>query len=215
MVDRLAVFKALGDSTRYAVYAEVARGTAPVSTAEVAQVVDLHPNTVRAHLERLRDVGLVDMSVDAHGAVGRPQHRWALSAAAPSLGLEPSGFRLLAHLLAEAVAKADLSGEELRKVGQGQDLRSKGEPTPAGLRSVVEREADLGFDPVVTEEEELAIVAFVRCPFRELAAAFPDVICELHRGITERIADDARVRMCRFETLVDENPCRVELSLTP
>jgi hypothetical protein len=36
-VDRLPVFKALGDNTRYAIYLELARSAVPLSTAEVAE----------------------------------------------------------------------------------------------------------------------------------------------------------------------------------
>jgi hypothetical protein len=64
-------------------------------------------------------------------------------------------------------------------------------------------------------------VAFARCPFRELATAFPDVVCQLHRGLTEGLllgsgaggAGGPDVRVRSFGTLVDEDPCRVELAL--
>ncbi len=94
------MFKALGDNTRYAIYLELARSAVPLSTMEVAESLDLHPNTVRPHLERMREVGLLEVEVDSQGTVGRPHHRWSLAAEAPSLGLEPSAFRLLAGLLA-------------------------------------------------------------------------------------------------------------------
>jgi predicted ArsR family transcriptional regulator len=224
----MSVFKALGDRTRYGVYAQVAAAGDRVPTAEIADRLGIHPNTVRAHLECLREAGLVEMSADAHGAVGRPQHCWSVTAAAPSLGLEPSGFRLLAHLLAEAVAGAGVADGDLRAVAReggnsGGPGRSVGDPGHGGgLDAVVDGEARLGFDPVVTDDGEdgrkagrESTVAFVRCPFRELATAFPDVICELHRGLTEGMAADARMRVCAFDTLVDENPCRVQLSAVP
>ena len=56
---RLAVLKALGDNTRYAIYLELARSPVPLTTADVAESLDLHPNTVRPHLERMREVGLL------------------------------------------------------------------------------------------------------------------------------------------------------------
>ena len=235
-VDRHSVFKALGDSTRYAVYEAVAEAPAEVTTAEVAVKVDVHPNTVRAHLDRLREVGLVQMSIDAHGAVGRPQHRWTVSASAPSLGLEPSGFRLLSHLLAEAVASsaaspvpssaasptaspvASSAADPLRLRTLGHDAVNSGRVPAAQRRhgpkysALVEREADLGFDPVAEEEGNNTTVAFLRCPFRELATAFPDVVCSLHRGLTEGLAEQAGLEVCNFETLVDPHPCRVEVT---
>ena len=58
-VPRLDVFKALGDNTRYAIYLELARSPRPLSTSEISEALSLHPNTIRPHLERMRDVGLV------------------------------------------------------------------------------------------------------------------------------------------------------------
>src|SRR5438128_1528843 len=93
---RLDLLKALGDNTRYAIYLELARSPLPLATADIADTLGLHVNTVRPHLERMRDVGLLDVSTDARGGVGRPQHRYALSREAPSLGLEPSPFPTMA-----------------------------------------------------------------------------------------------------------------------
>ncbi len=71
----LDLLKALGDNTRYAIYLELARSPLPLATAEVAEALDLHVNTVRPHLERMRDVGLLQVDTEARGTVGRPQHR--------------------------------------------------------------------------------------------------------------------------------------------
>src|SRR5205085_12366307 len=111
-MQRLALLKALGDNTRYAIYLEIARSPSPRSTSEIAESLGLHPNTVRPHLERMRDVGLLEVEVDARGSVGRPQHRYSLAADAPSLGLEPAAFPLLARLLAAAAAGAGVAGED-------------------------------------------------------------------------------------------------------
>ena len=83
---RLDVFKALGDNTRYAIYLELARSAQPLATAEIALTLGLHINTVRPHLERMRDAGLLEVEVEAQGGVGRPQHRYTVAADAPSLG---------------------------------------------------------------------------------------------------------------------------------
>ena len=69
---RLAVLKALGDNTRYAIYLELARSPRPLATAEIAESLDLHPNTVRPHLERMRDVGLLAVETDARGGGPTP-----------------------------------------------------------------------------------------------------------------------------------------------
>jgi len=230
-VERLPVFKALGDNTRYAIYLELARSAVALSTADIADALDLHPNTVRPHLERMRDVGLLDVDADRQGLVGRPQHRYSLAPESPSLGLEPSSFRLLARLAADVAARAGLSGDEVAEVGRdhGRALASAAAPVPDQAddverppgpgrrgRACVElleaHLAELGFDPATAAEGSAVTVAFTRCPFRELAEAFPEIVCHLHRGIVEGLVEvGGGAQVSRFGTLADRNPCQVEL----
>lgn len=218
VVDRLPVFKALGDNTRYAIYLELARAGTPLSTTEIADSLDLHPNTVRPHLERMREVGLLDVDADSRGTVGRPQHRWSLAPDAPSLGLEPSGLRLLARLLAGVAATTGIDPQRVADAGRAQGRLAGAERAAAGtqscLEALVDELADLGFDPAVGEDGLVTTVAFARCPFRELAEAFPAVVCHLHRGIVEGIVlgvPNAEVAVGAFATLEDRDPCHVDL----
>src|SRR3954469_9929107 len=119
-MDRLPVFKALGDNTRYAIYLELARASRPLSTADIADALELHPNTVRPHLDRMREVGLLEVDADSRGTVGRPQHRYSLTPDAPSLGLEPSAFRMIAGLLAGVVSSTGADPELVASVGREQ-----------------------------------------------------------------------------------------------
>jgi predicted ArsR family transcriptional regulator len=215
-MERLPVFKALGDNTRYAIYLEVARAESPVSTSEIADALDLHANTVRPHLERMRDAGLLVVETGGTGQVGRPQHRWTLAPDAPSLGLEPSAFRLLARLIAGVVAQAGVGTDEIaaigREYGSALPAAPKRASYPTCVRAVEAAMGELGFDPVVGEDGDVATVMFTRCPFRELAEAFPEVVCPLHRGLVEGVAEavgGGRVR--RFGTLADRDPCQADL----
>lgn len=238
-MDRLQVFKALGDNTRYAVYLELARSTVPLSTSDVAEVLGLHPNTVRPHLERMRDVGLLDVEIDSRGSVGRPQHRYWVADDAPTLGLEPSSFRLLATLLAGVAAAHQPNPDEVAGVGRQRGrlaaaerededpvagaTRTPDSPTgPAGgsrtpasacVRGLVAELAELGFDPVTSDDAGTTTVAFTRCPFIELATVFPDLVCHLHRGIVEGfVAQVGGVQVAHFATIADRDPCRVDLT---
>lgn len=135
-MERLALLKTLGDNTRYAIYLEIARAASPLSTADIAETLGLHQNTVRPHLERMREVGLLEVEIDARGAVGRPQHRYCLAADAPSLGLEPPAFPALASMLAGVAASAGPAREEIVEAGRIQGRRDglaerRRESTPA------------------------------------------------------------------------------------
>jgi predicted ArsR family transcriptional regulator len=211
-MERLPVFKALGDNTRYAIYLELARAAAPLSTGEIAETLDLHPNTVRPHLERMRDAGLLEVETGRQGQVGRPQHRYSLAPDAPSLGLEPSAFRLLARLVAGVAARAALPDDEVAEVGRAYGRTLAPRPSSSCLAVLEEQLAELGFDPATVEDGEAVTVAFTRCPFRELAESFPDVVCHLHRGLVEGVVEAAGgARIRRFATLADRDPCQVDL----
>ena len=212
------MFKALGDNTRYAIYLELARAATSLSTTEVADSLALHPNTVRPHLERMREVGLLELDADSRGTVGRPQHRWRLAADAPSLGLEPSGFRLLARLLAGVAVAAGPDPENVAEAGRVQGRRAGALRAASGtqscLEALVDELADLGFDPAVGEDGNVTTVGFASCPFREIAEEFPALVCHLHRGIVEGIVagvPNAEVTVGAFATLEDRDPCHVEL----
>ena len=75
-LEPLDVYKALGDETRYELFSILLESAVPLSTAELATRLSLHPNTVRPHLERMRQVGLVELEVCGSGSVGRPSHRY-------------------------------------------------------------------------------------------------------------------------------------------
>ena len=216
-VPRLAVLKALGDNTRYAIYLELARSTRPLATADIAETLGLHPNTVRPHLERMREVGLLEVATEERSGVGRPQHLYSLAPDAPSLGLEPPAFPRLARLLLELAALAGVSSGDATEVGRSQgraDAAAHGRAASC-LEALVAELDGLGFDPTVTGDDDgdCAVVGFAHCPFRALAEQRPDLVCGLHRGMVEGFVDamgDAEVD--DFHTLVHREPCQVVLT---
>ncbi|MFP5327118.1 MAG: helix-turn-helix transcriptional regulator [Acidimicrobiia bacterium] len=213
----LEVFKALGDNTRYAIYLELARSPVPRSTGEIADTLGLHPNTVRPHLDRMRDVGLLQVTVEGRGNVGRPQHRYSLAADAPSLGLEPSAFRLLAAMLVDVAAIAELPPAMVATAAQpagAAAAEERGAGPKSCLAALTAELAALGFDPAVGEDANVATVAFTHCPFRDLAEMHPEVVCNLHRGLVEGfVARAGGATVTDFATLEDRDPCRVDLAL--
>jgi predicted ArsR family transcriptional regulator len=212
---RLAVLKALGDNTRYAIYLELVRSAAPRSTSEIADTLGLHPNTVRPHLERMRDVGLLDVEIDNRGSVGRPQHLYCLAADAPTLGLEPPAFPMLARLLARVAAQAGVEPDDAAgaAVEDGRVMASRA-PRPGCIEALTGALNELGFDPAVATEGDLVTIAFTHCPYRELAEAHPELVCHLHRGLIEGFVEEiGGASVERFGTLADREPCQVELSV--
>ena len=215
---RLELLKALGDNTRYAIYLELARAPMPLATAEIAESLALHPNTVRPHLERMRDVGLLEVTTDAQGAVGRPQHRYSLAPDAPSLGFEPPAFPVLARMLLRLAAGAALPAADAVEAGRDQGAVAASHPDRVGTcaEALTAELSVLGFDPAELTDDTVTTIAFTRCPFRELAEANPELVCGLHRGLVEGFVDargDAIV--VDFHDLADRTPCQVEIAAVP
>src|SRR6187431_2345803 len=179
---QLDLLKALGDNSRYAIYLELARSAKPLTTADIAESLGLHANTVRPHLERMRDIGLLDVAVGGRGDVGRPQHRYSIAADAPSLGLEPPTMPMLARMVLHMAQRLNASADDAMAVGEteGASRAARYRLSPSTLEALVSDLDRLGFDPVVTDvmdDDDAAVVAFANCPFADLAAEHPELVC--------------------------------------
>jgi predicted ArsR family transcriptional regulator len=227
-MDALTVHKVLGDDTRYGIYRELAQATSALSAQDIAERLDLHPNTVRPHLERMRDAEIVVVEALHRGTPGRPQHLYSLAPGAPGIhGFEPPSHTLLAGMLAAVAEHVGADRHDAaaigRSVGRAAVARNAERAAIEGLPRARDEgclahlvgELDrLGFDPSTERHDDLAHVAFLRCPFRELAEAYPELVCNLHRGITEGLVESAGGGMVEeFRTLYDRDHCSVVVSL--
>jgi predicted ArsR family transcriptional regulator len=215
----LAVLKALGDETRYAMYRELATATSPLSAQDLAERLGLHANTVRLHLDRLREVGLVDAEAVHRGTVGRPQHRYFLAAGAPGLGFDPPAHALLAGLLAALAERIGADTDDAADTGHAWGVEAGRRTRSRSCLQALEAELRrLGFEPAVEPgdgtAEGAARVEFLHCPFRELAEAYPELVCNLHRGLCEGVVDQVGGGSVQeFATLYDPEPCHVTVAV--
>ncbi len=214
---QLDLLKALGDNTRYAIYLELARSARPLATADISESLDLHPNTVRPHLERMREAGLLAVEVGGRGDVGRPQHRYSIAANAPSLGFEPPTMPVLARMVLAMAARLHASADDAEAVGrtEGATRAQPYQQAPSTLEALVSDLDRLGFDPVVTDADDpdAAVVAFSHCPFADLAETHPELVCGLHRGLVAGfVAEMGDAEVDEFCTLISRTPCRVTVA---
>jgi predicted ArsR family transcriptional regulator len=209
------MLKTLGDETRYAMYHELATSTLPLTATELADRLGLHANTVRLHLERMRDAGLVDMEPVHRGTVGRPQHVYTLAPGAPGLTFDPPSHALLAGLLAAMADRVGADATDAETIGEswGHDTarRQRSRSCVKALASELKR---LGFDPATETSGSDVTISFLHCPFRELAEAYPELVCNLHRGICAGVVDEVGGgTVAEFATLYDHDPCRVTVAV--
>jgi predicted ArsR family transcriptional regulator len=219
-MDPLPVYKALGDDTRFAIYRELALSPASRSASELAERLALHPNTVRPHLDRMREAGLIDVETVHRGTVGRPQLRYSLAPGAPGLGFDPPSHTLLAGLLAALAETVGADGVDAAALGRrwGEEAMTRRQGSRGCLAALMAELERLGFDPVDSTVDSgdgrRVRIDFLHCPFRELAEAYPELVCHLHRGIVEGVVGTCGSGMVeQFCTLGDRDPCNVTVGL--
>jgi predicted ArsR family transcriptional regulator len=214
----IEVHKALADDTRFRLYRYLRLSGRAVSIREISVRLSLHPNTLRPHLRRLEEAGLVRRETRKGSArVGRPQ---TLYAAVDRDGHEGRDYRLLAEILAGLVSGAR-ARERASVLAQewGQYLAIQGGPRPgtrppAGRNLAVLQEAmaQAGFDPRFRRVGKGTVEVSLRdCPFRDLLEDHRELVCSIHRGLIEGMlgALIPPLSLESFEPLAQRTVCRL------
>jgi predicted ArsR family transcriptional regulator len=210
------VHKALADDTRHRLYRYLRLSGRPVSVREVAARLSLHPNTLRPHLRRLEEAGLV-ASEASRGAVGRPQ---TLYTAVHREQPEGRDYRLLAEILAgllrgrRAQDRAQAQAREWGAYLAGRSVPRPGARRTGGpnLALLQEALAEAGFDPRFHRRSATTVEISMRdCPFRDLLDEHRDLVCAVHHGLLEGILGASRppLAMTSFQPLVERGTCRL------
>src|SRR5207245_6627484 len=164
-----------------------ATSTAQWSAGERADRLGLHANTVRLHLDRLRDAGLIEAEAVHRGTVGRPQHLYSLADGAPGLGFDTPAHALLAGLLASLAERVGADPDDAADTGHAWGTEAgKRTRTRSCVRALDDELAQLGFEPSPDaadgEYEGATRIEVLHCPFREPAETYPAHASHLHRG---------------------------------
>lgn len=176
--------RALGDPTRFRIFRCIVESPKPLRVAQITEQVGLNHNAVRQHLAKLREAGLIEEERVSGNGPGRPPLEYRLATEVAGTWGTASPYEDLARLLLK-LHKSDRSPREVAaEVGHALVLPQ----SPDGSLEHLEAEmARRGFEPRrVDHGAELEIV-FGRCPYEALAGTDPDVVCELHLGLSEGI----------------------------
>lgn len=188
---------ALAHPSRAGLFAALTELRRAAKTAELAERLELHPNGVRIHLERLEEAGLVSR-VRVQGPRGRPAHAWMVAADARPGGQAPRAYRDVARWLARSLNARRMSLRGLEQTGRevGRELAPSGAaPSVEAIEQVL---AALGFAPYVqSRDEDRMTICLGNCPYRDAASENQAAICALHKGVTRGLIDilapDARL----------------------
>ena len=184
--------RALADPSRERVLAALVEAREPLDAAKLARRVGLHANTVRFHLGRLAEAGLVASTLEARSRPGRPHVLYEPTAEA---GEPVEDYRFLARMLATALEAGPEPERQAEHAGEGWgryliERRAPDEPVSAdeAAREIERLLADQGFAP----ERAGDGVRMCRCPFKDLAESHGGVICALHLGLLRGALEELR-----------------------
>lgn len=196
----------------------------PLSILELAAQLDLHPNTVRFHLDALVSSGQAEQVRMPHTGPGRPPQMYRSHP-----GMDPAGprnYRLLAEILTDqlttepdATARATHAGKAWGHRLPHPDRPADAAPSvPQALDTLVRTLDELGFAPQLdTDDTGRTRIRLRHCPFLDMTGGRPTVVCAVHLGLMQGVLDaqGAPVTVDRLEPFTEPDVCLTHLTALP
>jgi predicted ArsR family transcriptional regulator len=191
----------------------------PLDATVLAAAVGLHVTTARFHLDVLERAGLVHRATARDSRPGRPRMLYVATAVADA----NEGHRQLADALVAALAAdprtarpwAEQAG---RRWADSQVPAAEGQSWEEGTTEVSDMFGRLGFAPRVVDDSQQRHLELDACPFRDLARAYPDVVCSLHLGLLRGSLSRLRVPLAEqagLRPFVGAELCVADISVPP
>jgi len=172
----------LDDPARWAAYVAVRTAGRPLTRAEVAEEVGISVRLAAFHLEKLLSEGFLEATYERDEGsvgVGHPAKRYRPAGLELNVSIPPRRYDLAAEILAEALeadspdppreSLADVAAEYGRQVGRRTRARNDSSRLLTALRVI-------GYEPATSGDE----VILRNCPFRDVARARPEIICQMN-----------------------------------
>jgi predicted ArsR family transcriptional regulator len=192
---------------------------APMSILAIADVLGVHPNTVRFHLDNLVAEGQVEQVERGRKGPGRPPLMFQVVRQMDRGGTRH--YRMLAEILTTALAaernpraKAIAAG---RAWGRQLDPRSRPRAATSAEEAVdrlIGMLDDLGFVPERRTAKGKQQVGLRHCPFLELAETRGSVVCPIHLGLMQGALETwaAPVSVDRLDAFVEPDLCLAHIT---
>lgn len=214
---------ALSDPIRRSLYQYVVRQAESVSREQAAAAVAQPRHTVKFHLDRLVEEGLLDtefrrLSGRRGPGAGRPAKLYRRSGRQLSVSLPERHYDLAGRILAGAVeravqdgtpvgtAVAEFAAQEGRRLATGRNEQS---PTP--LEDVTRVLAQQGYEPRVDGDA----VVLVNCPFHALARDHTALVCGMNLSLISAYLSERGYSSIEAALDPAEGRCCVTLAALP
>jgi predicted ArsR family transcriptional regulator len=191
----LTAVSSLEDPVRARLYQIVSASREPVSRDDAASAAGIRRPLAAYHLDRLVELGLLAATYERPAGrtgpgAGRPAKLYARSGREFAVTVPPREYEMAARLLAEAV-DADTAGQSraaLRAAARryGASMAGQSRPGRTAGQALEVALARHGFEPWRAED---GTVRLRNCPFHQLAALHPELVCGMNLALLSGLID--------------------------
>ena len=202
---QVASVASLAEPARWQLYRYVAAAAEPVSREQAAAALDMALHSVKFHLDRLVDEGLLDVEYrrltgrSGPGA-GRPAKLYRRADRQVTIALPERRYELAADLLAAAVDRSIRDGSPVGQAVQEVARRAGVElaaERPSGgdrdLETVVEVLTAHAYEPRVVD----GTICLANCPFDRLAEEHTELVCGMNLSLLTGVVEGLGVTAVR------------------
>ncbi|NUR09397.1 MAG: helix-turn-helix domain-containing protein [Nocardioidaceae bacterium] len=217
--DQVASVGVLAEPARWALYRYVARAGEPVSRDQASAAVDLPLHSVKFHLDRLVEQGLLEVEYKrltgrTGPGAGRPAKLYRRADRQVEITLPERRYDLAGDLLAAAVDRSMREGTPVGNTVQ-EVARAAGLSFAADVEETDGDEVDLvvgvltgyGYEPRVED----GTVCLANCPFDRLAATHTELVCGMNLALITGVVDGLEATSVRPRLAPHEGRCCVEV----
>lgn len=208
---------ALTEPARRALYRYVAAQPEPVSREQAADGCGLPAHSAKFHLDRLVEVGLLDveyrrLSGRTGPGAGRPSKLYRRSARQVSVSLPERRYDVAGEVLADAIDRSLREGlalaDAVRAAAEerGREMAASVEQAPSlsSNRREVDRAAEVlgahGYEPRTSDTR----IDLTNCPFDALAREHTELVCGMNVSVVAGVLDELGCH--RLEAVLEPEP---------
>lgn len=220
--DPVTALAALRLPLRRKIYDFVASHPGGVNRDGTAAAVGVARSVVAFNLDKLAEVGLVEVEFrrpEGRGGpgAGRPAKWYRRASHDVSVSIPPRHYDLAATILAEAVERAtggEATEERVREVAREHGRRigetAETERTPRrATRRLFEVLAEHGYEP----EERQGVVVMANCPFHALVEGHRELVCTMNQALLSGLVEGAGLQPDAARLDPGPDRCCVTLAL--
>lgn len=188
-----------------------------MSIVAIADALEIHPNTVRFHLDALVADGQAQRVESGPCGPGRPPQMFSAVRQMDRGGARH--YRLLAEILSNGLAAEPDSQAKALAAGRAWGQRLEAPATDSNAEKSIEHLVgvldQLGFAPERRVSDGQHQLGLRHCPFLEVAESRSAIVCPIHLGLMQGALESwaAPVGVERLDVFAEPDLCLAHLSL--